>query len=169
MTEALAKIDLDRAPLPAAVDETAENFHQLEEELAEAQRELDIARKLVTDRELELIELVRRHGGPHAQKSKILHGIIWEIVATFSQYTTLDSVAVDRFRHELVMRKKTRLLKKLFTQDVRWSLNAGAAQIAQSEKLPPKLLALLLQCSVTQDRKPSLDVRQKRKSTAGEK
>lgn len=169
MTEALLKLPLDIAPLPPSVDELSENFHELEEELAEAKRELEIARKLVTDRELELIELVRRHGGPHAQKSKILHGIIWEIVATFGQHTTLDSTAVERFRHELVMRKKTRLLKKLFTQDVRWTLNAGAAQIAQAEKLQPKLLALLLQCSVTQDRKPSLDVRPKKKAAVGEK
>lgn len=166
MIEALAKINLEDTPYPNEVDRLSEEFHEIELELSEAKQKLDEARSLVANRETELIELVRRHGGPHAQKSKILHGLVWEIVGTFGQYTVLDSTAVERFRHELVMRKKTRLLKKLFTQDVRWSLNAGAAQIAQAEKLPPKLLALLLQCSVTQDRKPSLDVRPKKKAAA---
>lgn len=157
------------APLPTEVDDQAEIFHELEDKLAESKRELDAARKLVVDRELELIQLVRDFGGQHAQKSKILHGILWEMVVTIGQYTTQDSAAVERFRQELVNAKKTRLLKKFFSQDVRWTMNAGAAQIAQAEKLSPKLMGLLLLCSVTQDKKPSLDVRLKKKPVEGSK
>lgn len=152
------------ASLPAAVDTAAEAFHRLELDIEEAKKNFDAAKKLLVDRELALIEMVRQHGGQHAQKSKILHGIVWEMVATFGQYTGPDAAAIERFRQALVESKKTRLLKKFFSQDVRWTMKAGAAQIAQAEKLPPKLMALLLLCSVTQDKKPSLDVRQKKKA-----
>jgi hypothetical protein len=151
------------APLPPAVDSSAEYFHQLELDLAEAKKKYNEAQKDLADRERELIELVRAHGGPHAQKSKVLHGIVWEIVATFSQYTTLDSAAVERFRLALVKAKKTRLLKKIFSSDTRWTIRSAAAELVKTEKLSPTLMGLLLQCSVTADKHPSLDVRQKNK------
>jgi hypothetical protein len=154
------------APRPAEVDERASAFERLKDELADAREELITTQKLVTERELELIELVRSCGGPHAQKSKIVHGIVWEMVATFAQYTTQDSAAVERFRLALVKAGKTRLLKKIFSADIRWTMKTGAAEIVKTEKLTPKQMALLLQCSVTQDKKPSLDVRLKKKLTA---
>jgi hypothetical protein len=85
------------------------------------------------------------------------------MVATFSQYTTQDSAAVERFRLALVAAKKTRLLKNIFSADIRWTMKTGAAEVVKTEKLTPKLMGLLLQCSVTQDKKPSLDVRPKKK------
>jgi hypothetical protein len=172
MTAALAQLlaqdpkSTPEAPLPAEVDERAIAFHQLEEDLAAARVELSAAQKLVSEKELELIELVRSCGGPHGQKSKIVHGIVWEMMATFAQYTTQDSAAVERFRQALVKAKKTRLLKKIFSADIRWTMQTGAAEIVQTEKLTPKLMALLLMCSTTQDKKPSLDVRAKKKLTA---
>jgi hypothetical protein len=165
MTAALAQIPATKqdAPLPAEIDSRAESFHQLELDLAEARKEMQATQRELAQKELALIELVRACGGPHAQKSKILHGIAWEIVATFSQYTTQDSAAVERFRQALLKAKKTRLLKKIFTQDVRWTMSSGAAEIVKTEKLSPTLMSLLLQCSVTGDKKPSLDVRPKKK------
>jgi hypothetical protein len=152
------------APLPAEVDEKAIAFHQLEEDLAAAHVKLSAAQKLLSERERALIELVSSCGGPHALKSKIVHGIVWEMVATFSQYTAQDSAAVERFRLALVAAKKTRLLKKIFSADIRWTMKTGAAEIVKTEKLTPKLMSLLLQCSVTQDKKPSLDVRPKKRA-----
>jgi len=154
------------APMPVEVDAQAEGFHQLELELTKAQAELTTARKKLQEREAELIELVRSCGGPHAQKSKILHGIVWEMVATFGQYTTQDGAAVERFRLALAKAKKTRLLKKIFSVDVRYTLQSGASEILKTEQLSPRLMSLLLQCSVTGDRKPSLDVRPKKKPAA---
>lgn len=162
MTTALSQLQAPEAPMPAEVDTRAESFHQLELELGEARQKLTAAQKLLTAREAELIDLVRSCGGPHAQKSKIVHGIVWEMVATFAQYTVQDSAAVERFRQALVEKKQTRLLKKIFRADVRWTMQAGAAEIVKTEKLSPKLMALLLQCTVTQDKKPSLDVRPKK-------
>lgn len=154
------------APQPAEVDERAIAFHQLEVDLATARFFLSAAQKLVSEKERELIELVSSCGGPHALKSKIVHGILWEMVATFAQYTTQDAAAVERFRLALVKARKTRLLKKIFSADIRWTMKTGAAEIVKTEKLTPKQMGLLLQCSVTQDKKPSLDVRPKKKLTA---
>jgi len=154
------------APLPAAVDLSAEHFDQLAKSLEKAQTEVEALRKEVAAQKSELIDLVRTFGGPHAQKSKILHGIVWEMVATFAQYTAQDSAAIERFRLALVASKQTRLLKKIFSSDVRWTMKASAAEIVKTEKLSPKLMSLLLCCSVTQDKNPSLDVRPKKKAAA---
>lgn len=161
--------DIGRAtacPLPSAIDEIAAFHNQLELDLAEARQKVSDAHQVLAERERDLIELVRNFGGPHATKSKILHGIVWEIVATFSQYTTQDSAAIERFRLALVAAKQTRLLKKIFRADTRWIMQPDAGEIIRAAKISPRLMALLLQCSVTQDRKPSLDVRPKKKPAA---
>jgi hypothetical protein len=164
MNAALAKISAPaKSPLPPEVDTAAEEFGHLHKDLADAREKLKTATNNAVDRELALIEWVRSHGGPHATKSKILHGILWEMVATFSQYTTQDSAAVERLRLALVKAKQTRLLKKIFTSDTRWTMKSAAAEIVKTEKLAPKLMALLLMCTVTADKKPSLDVRLKKK------
>lgn len=155
-----------KAPMPAELDARADGFRQLELELEAAKKKIEEVTKRVTGEQIALIELVRSCGGPHAQKSKILHGIVWEIVATFGQYTTQDSAAIERFRQGLIKAKKTRLLKKIFTADVRWTMQSSAAEIVKTEKLSPTLMSLLLQCSVTGDKKPSLDVRPKKKPAA---
>jgi hypothetical protein len=164
MTAALAKPALT-APLPAEIDERAEAFHKLEEELIAAKKTAKDAQEKVSAKELELIELVRACGSPHHEKSKILHGILWEMMATFAQYRTLDGAAVDRFRNALVEAKQTRILKKIFRQDIRWTIEAsGLDEVVKTGKLSAKLMSLLLQCTVTQDKKPSLDVRLKKKT-----
>lgn len=154
------------APLPAEIDSRAESFHKLELDLEDARKEMATIQREIAAKEQVLIGLVRDCGGPHATKSKILHGILWEMVATFSQYTTQDSAAVERFRLALIESKQTRLLKTIFKADVRYTMQAGAADIVKTEKLSPRLMSILLQCTVTQDRKPSLDVRQKKKPAA---
>lgn len=153
-----------RAPLPADVDEQAQYFSELEKSIADSQLTLRATQKELAAKELHLIELVRAFGGPHAEKSNILHGIVWEMVATFAQYTTQDAAAVERFRLALKEAKKTRLLKKIFVSEMRWTMRSSAAEIVKTEKLTPKEMALLLCCSVQKDKKPSLDVRQKKKT-----
>lgn len=164
MTAALAKPDLT-APLPAEIDERAQAFHKLEEELISAKKTAKEAQEKISAKEIELIELVRSFGDPYEKKSKILHGILWEMMATFSQYRTLDGNAVERFRQALIEAKQSRILKKIFSRDVRWTLEAsGLDEVVKSGKLSPELALLLLQCTVTQDKKPSLDVRLKKKT-----
>lgn len=157
-----------KAPLPADVDAQADAFHQLELEIGEAKKKLLESQKQLNAREAELIELVRSFGGPHATKSKILHGMLWELVATFAKFSTQDSGAVERFRQALVTAKKGRLLKKLFDRDVRWTMKTGAGQILAAEELSPRikaeLLGMLMLCSTEKDKAPSLDVRKKNKT-----
>jgi hypothetical protein len=159
-----------KSPVPVEVDERAQEFSDLEKSIAKLKLELQSSQKELAAKEAALIELVRSFGGPHSTKSKILHGIVWEMMATFAQYTTQDAAAVERFRLALVNAKKGCLLKKLFERDVRWTMKSGAGQILQAENLSPRLkadlLGLLLLCSTTQDKKPSLDVREKKKKSA---
>jgi hypothetical protein len=44
----------------------------------------------------DLICLVEEFGSTHADKSKLLHGIHYEIMATFGLSTSIDAAAVER-------------------------------------------------------------------------
>lgn len=161
---------MGEAPLPVDVDVRAEAFHELETKLTEAKAKVAAAGKALTESEAELVDLVCAFGGPHATKSKILHGIVWEMVLTLGKYRIEDSAAVERFRLALVKAKKGRLLKKIFDRDTRWTMKSGAGQTLAAENLPPRikaeLLALLMQCTSEKDKKPQLDVRPKKKGPA---
>jgi hypothetical protein len=158
--------DAKDAPKPDAIDEFAAEFDRLDRELTAAEEAVKNAAKPVATLKAELIELVRRFGGPHGKSSKLMHGIAWELMGTFGKTTVTDNAAVERFRLALQRRRKTALLKKLFTQDVRYSFSSQAMEIIKAEKKPltPKLMGLLLMCFDTNDCAPRLDVRPKKKA-----
>jgi hypothetical protein len=156
---------LKPAPSPAEIDLKAIEYNDLEAELIAAKEAVPIAAKPVAEMKAELIDLVRDFGGAHAEKSKLLHGIAWEMMATFGQSMTQDAAAIDRLRMALKKAKKARLLKKLFKQDIRWTFQAASAEIVKREKLSPTLMQKLLLCFVPTDRTPTLDVREKKKAT----
>jgi hypothetical protein len=149
------------APSPEDVDERAIAFNSLEARLTQTVADMAAASEPVKALKLELVELVRNFGSVHAEKSKLLHGIVWEMMATFGQSTSQDAAAVERLRLALVKAKKARLLKILFAKEVRWTLRTQAMTVIKSEKLTPKLMSLVLQCADTKDRTPTLDVREK--------
>jgi hypothetical protein len=112
-----------------------------------------------------LIDLVHRFGGKHAEKSKILHGIEWELMATFGSSHGIDAAAVERLRVALKAANKTRLLKKLFTQETSWRLAPDASEILKAEgTLPDDLAVAALACFTFTAATPRLDVRPKKKS-----
>jgi hypothetical protein len=150
------------APSPAEIDLKAIEYKDLEEKLEVLKAQVPIAAKPLNDLKAELIEMVRHSGGVHAEKSKILYGIVWELMATFGQSMTQDAAAIERFRLALKKAKKVRLLKKLFTQDIRWTFKAASAEVVKREKLSPALMTRLLLCLVPSDRTPTLDVRKKK-------
>jgi hypothetical protein len=158
--------DAKDAPKPDALDEFALEFDRLDRELTKAQNAARDAAKPVALLKVELIELVRRFGGPHGKSSKLLQGIGWELMGTFGKTTGTDNAAIGRFRTALQRRHKTALLKKLFSQDVRFTFSSQAMEIIKAEKKPltPKLMELLLMCFVTDDLTPKLDVRPKKKA-----
>jgi hypothetical protein len=153
-----------KAPMPAEVDTLSEEFTKLKDEVFTAVLAQRDAQAKLDEKKLALIQLVSEHGSVHGEKSKLLHGIVWEIMASFGQYTKQDSAAIERLRQALVKAKKARLLGKLFKKDVRWTFDAKGMEVVKNEKLTPKLMALLLMCSVTEDKTPTVDVRKKKEA-----
>jgi hypothetical protein len=157
------------APSPAEIDLKAIEYKKLEKNLQDSRDAVPIAAKPVASLKAELIDLVDDFGGPHSEKSKILHGIAWELMATFSQGMSQDSAAIDRLREALKKAKKVRLLKKLFQQDIRWTFKAASVEMVKREKLSPALMQKLLLCFVPVDRTPTLDVREKKKPPSNDR
>ncbi len=149
---------------PAEIDQLTIEYRSIEAQIDAIDKTADDQKTplLVRYGELKALFLdhVRQFGSAHAEKSKILHGIAMEIMATFSTYSSMDASAIERFRLALVKAKQARLLSKIFEKTIRWTLKPAAASLAiRGNKLTPKLLALYSQITVTKDRAPTLEVR----------
>jgi hypothetical protein len=150
-------------PTQADVDRLAEEYQALENEFDKVEAELKAVAVKLDQKANVLIEMVRNFGSAHAEKSKLAHGIRFEIMSTYGVSTSVDGAAVERFRLELVKAKQARLLKKIFEKTIRWNLSPVASLVIKAEKkLSNKLLALYAQCTVTKPKKPSLIVRPKK-------
>jgi hypothetical protein len=156
-------VDLEASPQPEEVDAHAVKYKALEKKLRDAEQATTDAEAPLQALKLQLIALVREFGGAHAKKSKLVHGIAWELMGTFGQSTTQDAAAIERLRLALVKKKKGRLLAKLFTKRVSWQFNSSATDVIKTEKLTDKEKSLVLDCFDTQDATPKLDVREKKK------
>ena len=169
MTSAIAQIEKPAAPSAEEVDAHAIEYKRLEKILDGAKVAFaKIKKKEGADLDklhLCLIELVRAFGGKHAEKSKIVHGIDWELMATFGESHGIDATAVERLRVALKAANKTRLLKKLFTEEKSWRLAPNAAEILKAEgKLPDDLAMAALACFTFTPSTPRLEVRPKKKA-----
>lgn len=169
MTAAQAQLEVVPAsPNAEQVDAHALEYKRLEKILDDAKAELAKVRKKegadLDKLHVSLIGLVSAFGGKHAEKSKILHGIDWELMATFGQSAGIDSTAVERLRLALKEAGKTRLLKKLFAEEKSYRLAPNAAEVLKAEgKLSDELAMLALACFTFTPRTPTLDVRPKKK------
>ena len=114
----------------------------------------------------ELVDLVRDFGSAHAEKSKLLHGAVYEMMATFGMSSSTDAAAVEKFRQALVKAKQARLLKRIFQKTTRWDLSPEAGLVIRDTKLSKSLLALYSQCSVSKPKSPVLEVRKKKGAAA---
>jgi len=144
---------------PARTHRLAVDFLELEQKADEAYK---IATSLDEPHERmkeELICLVEEFGSAHAEKSKLLHGITHEILATFGVSTSIDAAAVERFAQALRIAKQTKLLNRIFEQTTRYTLAADAGSIIRAVALPKAQLALFAQCQVSKPRTPTLKVR----------
>jgi len=90
----------------------------------------------------ELVQLVRDFSCAHKEKSRVIHGIKFEMMATFGSLVEIDSAAVERFRLALLESNQSRLLKEIFTIDIRFTISPEAAGIIKGEKLSTGLLAI---------------------------
>jgi hypothetical protein len=168
MATIAADVPAVESPNAEQVDAHAQEYKQLEKILDDAKIAYEAVRKAEGVRlgklHLALIELVRAYGGKHAEKSKILHGIDWELMATFGQSHGIDAAAVERLRLALKVAKQTRLLKKLFTEEKSWRLAPNAAELLRAEgKLPDEIASLALACFTFAPRTPQLDVRPRKR------
>lgn len=157
-------------PTPAEVEALALEYHAIEEKIAELNKKYieDLAPHNQRQGELRelLITQVREYGSVHGEKSKLLHGLDWEVMGTFGSSTSLDGAAVETFRLALVEEKKSRLLKKVFDKVIRWTLADSAGSFLRTEheagKFPDRLYALFARCSVPKELTPRLQVRPKK-------
>jgi len=149
------------APTPAVVDAKAADYNALKAALLKAFQACEEAQKPLEKLKEELVELVRDYGSTHAEKSKLLHGVSWEMMATFGQSVSIDTAAVERFRLALVKASQARLLKRVFDKDIRWTLRPDFGEIIKGEKLSKPLLALYSQCQDIKPSAPRLVVREK--------
>lgn len=159
------------SPNAEQVDAHAQEYKRLEKILDDAKAVLAKVKKAegaaLNKLHDALIDLVRAFGGKHAEKSKILHGIEWELMATFGGSHGIDAAAVDRLRLALKDAGKTKLLKKLFTEETSWRLAPDAAEILKGEdKLPDDLAVAVLACFTFTPSTPKLDVRSRKKAAA---
>jgi hypothetical protein len=155
-------------PAPTEVDELAREMLELKGKVStideNARQEKEPLEKKLGELKKSASGLLREFGSSHAEKSRILHGIAYEIMGTFGTSTSIDAAAVEVFRQALVKAKQARLLKRVFEKTVRWSPVQGWAEIIRGTKLPAKLLALYARCQVTSDRAPTITPREKEKA-----
>jgi len=108
----------------------------------------------------QLIDLVDEFGQAYADKSKLLHGLRFEVMGTFATSMSIDAAAVQRFAEQMRMAKYSKLFNRIFDAKLRYSLSPDATTIIRSAALPKHLLALYAACQVTKPRTPTLKVRQ---------
>jgi hypothetical protein len=152
-------------PKPEEIDELAEKYERARTDFLQATLAMAEANKPIGPLKEQILALIEKFGSVHAEKSKILRGLIWEAMGTWGQSQSLDHAAVETFRLALVKAKQSRLLKKIFVAETRWKLAPEASAIVKSTKLAPKLLALFAQCSVTAAIAPRLKVEKQKKAT----
>lgn len=153
-------------PSAAEVESVAEEMVTLKGKISEiqSQAEKDAAPHAQRLDDLKILATgwLRSFGSAHAEKSKLLHGVLYEIMGTFGMSTSIDAAAVEAFRLGLVRAGQAELLRRVFAKTVRFDLKADYAQIIQGVKLKPKLLALYAHCSVSSAKTPVITPRLKK-------
>jgi hypothetical protein len=151
----------ERAPTAAEIEKLAQEHINLKAKVLEATLAQRDAQQKFEPIHQKCIELVTKFGSAHATKSKLLHGLEWEIMGTFGASTSIDAAAVELLRSRLTKTKQTCLLKRLFDKTIRWTLKSTARAEILKEDVPSPVRALFAACEVTKDRVPSIEVRPK--------
>jgi len=154
------------APNPAEVDQIAIRYVAAKAKVLEAMLAQRAAQKDLETIAENCIAEVRQFGSAHATKSKLLHGLKWELMATFGSSTSIDAAAVEQLRIHLQETKQTRLLKRMFESVTRWSLKSTARAEILKPDVSDEVRAKFAVCEVTKDRSPSLEARKKQALTS---
>ena len=148
-------------PSPAEIEKLALEYNKLKDELLEAILESKTLGAELAPVKEKCIEWVRQFGTAHAKKSKLLHGIKWEMMATFGSSSSADAAAIEKLRQHLLTVKKTRLLKLMFEMTPRWTLKETARVEILKPGVDDEIRALFALCEVPSDNTPKLEVRLK--------
>jgi hypothetical protein len=154
-------------PTAAEIESTAKEMLDLkgamELEAAASLKIIEPKKKRFDELKLQAEQWLRDFGSAHAEKSRILHGIKFEILGTFGTSTSIDAAAVEILRLALLKAKNARLVKKLFNRVVRWELVPNWTESLRSVKLPAKIASLVAQCEVKRTKTPIITPRERAK------
>jgi hypothetical protein len=153
---------LQSVPSAAEIDALAILYNEEQVKVLDAILATRAAQKALEDTKDKCVELVRKFGSAHAQKSKLVHGLKWEIMGTFGASTSIDAAAVERLRVNLQESKQTRLLKRLFESSTRWVLKSTARAEILKPGVGDDVRAAFAVCEVTKDNSPKIEARLKK-------
>jgi hypothetical protein len=146
---------------PTRIDALAEDYLELKERIEEAKLKVAALQEPLDKKADELRDLVREHGSAHAEKSRMLHGVSYEIMATFSQSVSIDGAAVEKLREASTKELNPRQFGLIFEKVVGYRLLTSAAEYIRTDKISRKLKAFYAACQVIKDKTPALTVRLK--------
>lgn len=155
------KLGEDGPPTAAEIEQLAKDYVDKKAKVLEAMLSQRSATAELEPLHEKCTELVKKFGSAHATKSKLLHGLAWEIMGTFGASTSTDAAAVERLRARLEETSQTRLLKRLFDKTVRWTLKPTARTEILRPDVGDEIRGLFAVCEVTKDKAPSIEVRPK--------
>lgn len=148
-------------PSLAGIDQQAKDYLDLKRQVLDAKLALTHLQQKMDAKGEILKEIVAKFGSAHAEKSKLFHGLAYEVMVTFGQSVSIDAAAVENFRLALVAEDQPRLLHRIFEKTIRWTLSPQASEMVRGEKLSTKLKALFAKCQVVKEKTPNMTVREK--------
>jgi hypothetical protein len=154
-------VNVQAAPAPARVDELAQEYFALREKHLQGMLAARALQAELDAKGEELKELIAAHGSARAEKSKLLHGIGFEMMLTCGQQISTDFAAVEKFREAASSDLKPRQFARIFEKVVSYRLLASAAEFVRTTELSTRLKALYAACQVIRERAPTLTVRPK--------
>jgi hypothetical protein len=159
-------VNAQAAPCPLRVDELAQQYLALKDRHLQATLEVRALQQEL-DAQGELLKAtIAQHGSAHAEKSKLLHGVGFEMMLTCGQQISTDFAAVEKFREAASANLKPRQFARIFEKVVSYRLLASAAEFVRTGELSTRLKALYAACQVIKERAPQLTVRAKPSAAA---
>lgn len=148
-------------PAPAAIDALAEEYLALQKKADEAWKAAQAASEPCQQKADELKKLVSEFGQQHAEKSKLLHGLKYELMSTTGTVSSLDQAAIEKFRLAMLKKSLGVLFRKMFEQVITYRPLPEASAIIRAKRLKPSLVSLFSQCLISKPKSPTLQVREK--------
>jgi hypothetical protein len=146
-------------PKAEDVDALAKEYVDIQAELLEKQLALATETEPKRERLAELSEKLRAwcvdFGSAHEKKSKLLVGLLFEVMTTVSSSSSLDQAAVDVFLRACQKAKALRVFRKIFEHVSYWRPRPQADQVSRGAGMLTGALAKKLMACTIVDTKPA--------------